>query len=83
MNKQLKHAMEQVESYRQEFATGIWRGGSLQPWHENSPENALKFWEAEVERLESASCQCGCHGNYTEHSMRAGESGRQSSVIVR
>lgn len=29
------------------------------------------------------SCQCGCHGDFTEHSMRAGESGRCSSVIVR
>lgn len=28
-------------------------------------------------------CQCGCHGDYTEHSMRAGESGRCSSVIIR
>ena len=28
------------------------------------------------------SCECGCHGNYTEHSMRAGESGRDSSVII-
>lgn len=27
-------------------------------------------------------CQCGCHGDYTDHSMRAGESGRCSSVIV-
>lgn len=28
-------------------------------------------------------CQCGCHGDYTEHSMRAGESGRDSSIIIR
>ena len=28
-------------------------------------------------------CKCGCDGNYTDHSMRAGESGRPSSVIVR
>lgn len=28
-------------------------------------------------------CRCGCHGNYTDHSMRAGESGRPSHVIVR
>ena len=28
-------------------------------------------------------CRCGCRGNYTEHSMRAGESGRSASVIVR
>ena len=28
-------------------------------------------------------CQCGCHGDFTEHSMRAGESGRCASVIVR
>jgi hypothetical protein len=27
-------------------------------------------------------CQCGCHGDYTEHSMRAGESGRDSSIII-
>ena len=29
------------------------------------------------------ACRCGCHGDYTEHSMRAGESGRYSSEIVR
>ena len=28
-------------------------------------------------------CECGCHGDFTEHSMRAGESGRCASVIVR
>lgn len=28
-------------------------------------------------------CQCGCHGDYTEHSMRAGESGRNPQLIVR
>ena len=28
-------------------------------------------------------CQCGCHGDFTEHSMRAGESGRCSSIIIR
>ena len=28
-------------------------------------------------------CQCGCHGDFTEHSMRAGESGRCASVIIR
>ena len=28
-------------------------------------------------------CQCGCHGDFTEHSMRAGESGRCASVVVR
>lgn len=27
-------------------------------------------------------CQCGCHGDYTDHSMRAGESGRDSFIIV-
>lgn len=32
---------------------------------------------------DSNACLCGCNGNYTEHSMRAGESGRPSSVIVR
>lgn len=30
-----------------------------------------------------ANCRCGCSGDYTEHSMRAGESGRCSSVVVR
>ena len=29
-----------------------------------------------------ADCRCGCHGDYTEHSMRAGESGRCSSIII-
>lgn len=29
------------------------------------------------------NCRCGCHGDYTDHSMRAGESGRYSSEIVR
>ncbi len=28
-------------------------------------------------------CQCGCHGSFTDHSMRAGESGRCASVIIR
>ena len=28
-------------------------------------------------------CRCGCDGDYTEHSMRAGESGRCSSIIIR
>lgn len=28
-------------------------------------------------------CKCGCRGNYTEHSMRAGESGRSASIIIR
>ena len=28
-------------------------------------------------------CQCGCHGDFTEHSMRAGESGRCASIIIR
>lgn len=27
-------------------------------------------------------CRCGCHGDYTDHSMRAGESGRCASVII-
>ena len=27
-------------------------------------------------------CRCGCRGNYTEHSMRAGESGRCASIII-
>lgn len=30
--------------------------------------------------LTLADCRCGCHGNYTEHSMR--ESGRCASIIV-
>jgi len=29
------------------------------------------------------ACQCGCNGDYTEHSMRAGESGRDASEIIR
>jgi len=33
--------------------------------------------------LTLADCRCGCHGDYTDHSMRAGESGRNSSEIVR
>lgn len=27
-------------------------------------------------------CQCGCHGDFTDHSMRAGESGRDASIII-
>ena len=27
-------------------------------------------------------CECGCHGDFTDHSMRAGESGRCASVII-
>ena len=29
-----------------------------------------------------SDCRCGCHGDYTEHSMRAGESGRCASIII-
>lgn len=29
-----------------------------------------------------ADCRCGCNGDYTEHSMRAGESGRCASIII-
>lgn len=29
-----------------------------------------------------ADCRCGCHGDYTDHSMRAGESGRSASIII-
>ena len=32
--------------------------------------------------LTLADCRCGCHGDYTEHTMRAGESGRCASIIV-
>jgi len=28
-------------------------------------------------------CRCGCHGDYTDHSMRAAESGRDPSIKVR
>lgn len=28
-------------------------------------------------------CECGCRGDFTEHSMRAGESGRCASIIIR
>lgn len=28
-------------------------------------------------------CQCGCHGDFTDHSMRAGESGRSAHVVIR
>lgn len=41
---------------------------------------------AEGERSAPASlryCRCGCRGDYTDHSMRAGESGRSSSQVVR
>ena len=27
-------------------------------------------------------CECGCNGDYTDHSMRAGESGRCASIII-
>lgn len=37
----------------------------------------------EPEGNDLSVCKCGCHGDYTEHSMRAGESGRSSSVIIR
>lgn len=41
---------------------------------------------AEGERSAPVSlrfCRCGCDGNYTEHSMRASESGYCSSEVVR
>lgn len=28
-------------------------------------------------------CQCGCNGDYTDHSMRAGESGRDPYEVIR
>jgi len=42
---------------------------------------------AEVSRdfpplLSLSDCRCGCHGDYTDHSMRAGESGRCTSIII-
>ena len=40
---------------------------------------------AEGERSAHASlryCRCGCDGDYTEHSMRAGESRRDASVVI-
>lgn len=45
-------------------------------------------WRGELAELLPDSprlrdCQCGCDGDYTAHSMRAGESGRPASVIVR
>jgi hypothetical protein len=27
-------------------------------------------------------CECGCHGDFTDHSMRAGESGRCASIVI-
>jgi len=33
---------------------------------ERKPESELKY------------CQCGCEGNYTDHSMRLGEKGKRS-----
>lgn len=41
-------------------------------------DRAVRFVPRELYR-----CQCGCHGDYTEHSMRAGESGRDASEIIR
>ena len=32
---------------------------------------------------ELLNCRCGCNGDYTDHSMRAGESGRCSSIVIR
>lgn len=28
-------------------------------------------------------CRCGCEGNYTSHTERAGESGRSSSIVIK
>lgn len=28
-------------------------------------------------------CQCGCNGDWTEHTMRAGESGRDIYTVIR
>ncbi len=28
-------------------------------------------------------CRCGCEGDWTAHTMRAGESGRNSSMVIR
>lgn len=41
-------------------------------------DRAVRFAPRDLYR-----CECGCHGDFTEHSMRAGESGRDPHVIVR
>lgn len=41
-------------------------------------DHAVRFAPRELWR-----CQCGCHGDYTDHAMRAGESGRDPHVIIR
>ena len=37
-------------------------------------DNALR--ESHYRDPSIAECLCGCHGDWTEHTMRAGESGR-------
>lgn len=49
----ITEARRNVEHYQTELSVGIWRGGSIQPWHENSPENCLKYWEARLAKLEA------------------------------
>lgn len=29
------------------------------------------------------NCRCGCNGDWTEHTMRAGESGRSPYVVIK
>lgn len=57
-------------------ASYIQSGGKVKQCQEG--DNALIFKPRDL-----WSCECGCHGDYTEHSMRAGESGRDPRVVIR
>lgn len=65
--------MQNLQSLTEQFLVN---GGQVKQCLDG--DRALRFAPRDLHR-----CQCGCHGDYTDHSMRAGESGRDASVIVR
>ncbi len=71
MNRYLNRSREEIQSQVDAFLA---KGGHIDvaPAGMTIHEAADGLWH----------CRCGCHGNYTDHSMRAGESGRCASIII-
>lgn len=65
--------MQDFSSLTEQFLSG---GGQIKQCLEG--DSAVRFSPRGL-----WSCQCGCNGDFTDHSMRAGESGRSSHEIVR
>jgi hypothetical protein len=65
--------MQNLQSLTEQFLA---RGGQVKQCLPG--DRAVRFAPNDLWR-----CQCGCNGDYTDHSMRAGESGRDPQLIVR